>query len=184
MTGDRMWRTTGWRRAMEEAAGKSPENPKVKKLYSKAEQILADAASPEKLKGNPYKGKPLNFDRENPFEKEFSMGNRLLKNAGYRPPWIEVREEILAEKRALRRALDQHLAFLERALEGGSSRTTLRVRHDQFLEEIRDRIEKLHREIVRFNLEVPIIDQQVVNIRFESFTREMRSAAERLLALE
>lgn len=182
-----MWRTTGWRRAMEEAAGKSNEDPRVKKRYAQAEQILAEATTPEALKGNPFRGKPLYLDRENPFDGEFAMANRVLKNAGYKPPWIEARAEILAEKEALRRAMAQHLALLERAAKrpgGESSLAALKTQHAAFLDMLKERIEKLHRQILKFNLEVPIIEQQVVNIRYETFTQEMRSAAEQLLSGE
>lgn len=181
-----VWRTWGWRRAMEEAAGKSPEDPKVKNLYAQADKILADAIAPDKLKDNPFKGKPLNLEPDNPFDKDFAMANRMLKSAGYKPTWIEAKEEILGEKRALRQAMDQHLNWLEHAAgarSSGRSRTAeLKVYHDAFLETLRERIEKLHRRILRFNLEVPVIDQQVVNIRFETFTKEMREAAQILLA--
>lgn len=178
-----MWRTTGWRRAMQEAAGQSDEDPKVTKLYAKAEQILAEATTPEKLESNPFKGKPLYLDRENPFEKELAMANRMLKNAGYKPPWIEAREEIVAEKRALRQAMAKHLALLESAVpraEGGAALAALRDRHAEFLDQLKERIDKLRRQIMRFNLEVPVIDQQVVNIRFDTFTEELRSAADQL----
>ena len=233
---ENMWRTTGWRRAMEEAAGKSNEDPRVKKRYSLAEQILAEATTPEKLQGNPFKGKPLYLDRTDPFEKDHALANRMLKSAGYKPPWIETREEILAEKRALREEMARHLTMLEAAVTAGKreragsdpgteaeagsgvqaelrprssisavkgTRTAkradapsgsdvgaapglaeLRARHAAFLESLKERIGKLRRQIIRFNLEVPIVDQQVVNVNYDTFTQEMRSAAAKLLGME
>jgi len=181
----RIWRTDGWRRAMEEAAGVIGDNPKLRRLESQAEKILAEVAAPENLKDNPYKGKPLELDPENPFDKGLGMANRVLKNAGLKPPWMEAKEEILAEKKALRRMMDQHLERLEVAARAGASSPArlaeLKVDHERFLALLRERIEKLHKKILLYNLEVPLIDQQVHNVRFEPFTEELRAAAGRLL---
>ncbi len=76
-------------------------------------------------------GKPLDL-REDPFEDpSVRMANRLLKNHGLVPDWIEEAKEIAAEERRLR------------ALESGTS------------EDVRERVASLNRRILAFNLKAP-----------------------------
>lgn len=161
------------------------ETPKAKKLYAKADDILTEASRPERLRDNPFKGRPLPFEPANPYDKGMRMANRMLKNAGYKPPWIDTRESIIAEKKALRRAMSEHLDWLGHAVSlrqaGRMQAAELRAAHERFLDHLRDRIEKLRREILRFNLEVPVLEQQIVNVSFDTFTEEMRLAARALL---
>jgi len=77
------------------------------------------------------KGKPLDLS-ENPFEDPSDrLANRLLKNNGFAPEWIEEAKEIEAESRRLR------------AQGTGSP------------EDFRDRVAALNRRIFSFNLKAP-----------------------------
>ena len=76
-------------------------------------------------------GKPLDLS-EDPFEDPSDrMANRLLKNNGFAPSWIEEAKEIEAEARRLR-------------AETGVSKSDLR-----------DRVAALNRKITSFNLRAP-----------------------------
>jgi hypothetical protein len=76
-------------------------------------------------------GKPLDLS-ENPFEDPSErMANRLLKNNGFSPAWIEEAKEIEAESRRLR------------AQDEVSKRDLL------------ERVAALNRRIVSFNLKTP-----------------------------
>ncbi len=77
-------------------------------------------------------GKPLDLS-ENPFEDPSDrMANRLLKNNGFAPDWIEEAKEIAAESRRLR-ALGQLGA-----------------------DDLRGRVASLNRRILAYNLKAPI----------------------------
>jgi hypothetical protein len=79
------------------------------------------------------KGKPLDLS-ENPFEDPSDrMANRLLKNNGFAPTWIEEAKEIEAESRRLRAP-------------GVLSTDDLRIR-----------MAALNRRIMAFNLRAPAL---------------------------
>jgi hypothetical protein len=78
-------------------------------------------------------GKPLDLS-ENPFEDPSDrLANRLLKNNGFAPDWIEEAKEIAAESRRLR------------AL--GELKT----------DDLRSRVASLNRRILAYNLKAPIL---------------------------
>ena len=57
----------------------------------------------------PGHGKPLALEEDNPFAGDRAMGFRVLKNAGMKPPWMELEAEIGAGRAALR-ALRERMA--------------------------------------------------------------------------
>jgi hypothetical protein len=79
------------------------------------------------------KGKPLDLS-ENPFEDPSDrMANRLLKNNGFAPTWIEEAKEIEAESRRLR------------------------AQGDVPTDDLRIRMAALNRRILAFNLRAPAL---------------------------
>jgi len=81
-------------------------------------------------------GRPLDLS-ENPFEDPSDrLANRLLKNNGFAPEWIEEAKEIEAESRLLR------------------------SRGEAMTDDLRSRVESLNRRILVFNLKVPAPSRQ------------------------
>ncbi|MFO7319449.1 MAG: DUF1992 domain-containing protein [Clostridia bacterium] len=215
-----------------------PKDPRavelqVSRLYHEANKVLEEAVSPEKLKDNPYRGKPLRFE-ENPFEGDLGMAHRLLKNTGHTLPWIATKKEIIDERRAIEQAIDDHIAWVEqrvarylqlssgeaeppgpdaspqaeparrfslRALlpwrrrpgaKAGAGPAPLeekeRLRrdvlegHSRFVEHLRERVAGLRKVIERYNLEVPLFDQQLPNVRPEEYAARVEARARDLLA--
>jgi|GEM_PF-2377772 len=163
---------------------------KIDRLYHDANKLIEEAISPEKLKENPYKGKPLHLE-DNPFDRGLGMAHRMLKNAGHTLPWIETKNEILAERRAIHKAIDDHIAWLQGRVQrlaavapGEKERAKQAVRegHLRFIEHLRERVAKLRKVIERYNLEVPLFDQQVPNVRPESYVALVEERARALLA--
>ena len=96
-----------------------PESPeemalrvKMRQMYEATERIM-EAVAPEKLRNNPYKGKPLDLS-VNPFEKERALGHRMLKSSGFAPEWIETKRELLREQRAIRKMIDDYVEEAKR----------------------------------------------------------------------
>lgn len=164
---------------------------RVERLYHEANKVIEDAISPEKLKENPYKGKPLRLE-ENPFDRGFGMAHRMLKNSGHTLPWIEAKREIVKERRAVDQAIDDHIAWLERRVarldhiashEKERAKQSVLEGHLRFLEHLRDRVAKLRKTIERYNLEAPLVDQQVPNVRPETYIATVEERARDLLTL-
>ena len=55
--------------------------------------------------------------------------------------------------------------------------------HLRFLEHLRDRVAKLRKTIERYNLEAPLVDQQVPNVRPETYIATVEERARDLLTL-
>ncbi|MFD1800714.1 DUF1992 domain-containing protein [Mixta tenebrionis] len=70
-----------------------------------AEQHILDAQKKGELSGLPGEGAPLELDDDSQVPPELRAGYRLLKNAGYLPPELEMRREAL-ELNDLIKALD------------------------------------------------------------------------------
>lgn len=156
---------------------------RVERLYHEAEKVIEDAISSEKLKENPFKGKPLRLD-ENPFDRGFGMAHRMLKSSGHTLPWIETKKEIIQERKAIDQAVEDHLAWLKRRLDQlraskarGEEIRRLHDDHARFLEYLRDRVTQLRQTIERYNLEVPLVDQQVPNVRPETYLKRAQESA-------
>lgn len=60
-----------------------------------AEQHIREAQQKGELEGLPGEGEPLVLDDDSQVPAELRAGYRLLKNAGYLPPELEIRREAL-----------------------------------------------------------------------------------------
>lgn len=92
----------------------------------------------------PLQGKPLPND-DNPHAGEWGLAYKILKDAGYAPPWIEADKEV----RAVREKLDELVARAAR----GSGPSAFARRRDQGL--IRHLVRDGNDAIRRLNSEAP-----------------------------
>ncbi|MGE5392072.1 MAG: DnaJ family domain-containing protein [Deltaproteobacteria bacterium] len=104
-------------------------------------------------------GKPLDLE-ENPFEQsDLHMVNKILKNAGYAPYWIELNKET----NALREKLDQEVEYFKKYTQVvlGDKRGDWTVsRYEQkkkdFYIQVREQLEEISKKILDFNLHCPV----------------------------
>ncbi|NTU79423.1 MAG: DUF1992 domain-containing protein [Chloroflexales bacterium] len=97
-------------------------------------------------------GMPLDLDADKDVPEELRVGYRMLKNAGYAPPWIELQKSIREDQEALAR-------WLARANErwpglGERDRATLQAEYGQ-------RLSDLNRQINTYNLSAPPVAGQI-----------------------
>lgn len=59
-----------------------------------AESRIQDAIARGELRGLPGEGKPLQLDDDSAIPAELRVAYRILKNAGYLPPDLELRKEL------------------------------------------------------------------------------------------
>ncbi|HMQ29957.1 MAG TPA: DUF1992 domain-containing protein [Chloroflexaceae bacterium] len=110
------------------------------------DQQVRAAEAAGQLRNLPGAGKPLNLADDQGVPEELRVGFRMLKSAGYAPPWIELQKTIRDEQAALE-------AWLARARArwpalGEADRAALRAEHEQ---KLRD----LNRQIATYNLTAP-----------------------------
>jgi DnaJ homolog subfamily C member 28 len=116
----------------------------------------------------PGKGKPQHFDDNPHIPPNVRMVNRMLKENGFAPRWIEVDKEIRAEKAELEKLLTniigrrRRLATILRAqpLRRDSIRRSFELERRRALEKYTHQLKDLNQKLQRFNLMTPMSDKQ------------------------
>ena len=122
-------------------------HPLTQRTYrSILEQRMAAAQAEGLFDNLPGAGKPQQLDDDSMVPEEDRMGYRILKNAGFAPPWIELQKTIQAD----RREIDTWLARANGRWARLGAREQARLR-----DEYRERLTKLNRLILHYNLVVP-----------------------------
>ncbi|HEX6989509.1 MAG TPA: hypothetical protein VF282_08575 [Bacillota bacterium] len=149
---------------------------------------IAEAVSPEKIRNNPFRGKPLRLDH-NPFEGDWSVAYRLVRQAGHRLPWMDLQHEILQRLRSLHESIEAHRAWLQAHLETLSAegctaddKAAVQRVHDRFVAQLTEQVADLRRKISDFNLKVPLPHLQIRNVRVETYLNDLAAATAGLLA--
>ena len=130
----------------------------------------------------PGKGKPLKLDTNPYLTPQARMVNRLLKENGFAPRWVELEKEIKQEKAQLERILVNLKARRERLLaivqqylhRRGAISQTFEQERARAMAQYREKLENLNRKIQRVNLLMPtrnrqyaLINQAEVLARFQ-----------------
>lgn len=124
------------------------------------EELIKKAIEEGKFQDLPGQGKPLNLD-ENPFEDPgWRLANKILKDNGFSPAWIETRKEIEAEVADARRAAE--LAWQGYQWAGGPSagiedQTRWKMAKRKFMQ----RIQAVNKLIFKYNIQAPTIQVQI-----------------------
>ena len=128
----------------------------------------------------PGKGKPLKLDT-NPFlTPQARVANRLLKQNGFAPRWVELEKEIKQEKAQLERLLtnlkarrERLAALIKRHPERHRTiRRTFEQERGRSIEQYGEKLENLNRKIQRVNLLMPTRNRQYALIhRAEALNR-------------
>ncbi|MDE0011618.1 MAG: DUF1992 domain-containing protein [Candidatus Poribacteria bacterium] len=140
------------------------------------------------FKDLPGKGKPIKLDT-NPFlTPQVRMANRLLKENGFAPRWIELEKEIREEKAQLKRLLINLKARRERLvalIQRYPHRREAVIRsfeHERArgIAQYREKLENLNRKIQRVNLLAPAQNRQYALINKEAALTRFQKACPRL----
>ena len=116
----------------------------------------------------PGKGKPLTLDTNPYLTPQARMVNRLLKENGFTPRWVELEKEIKQEKAQLERVLINLKARRGRLVDiveqyphrrGAISRTFEQERA-RALAHYSEKLENLNRKVQRVNLLMPTRNRQ------------------------
>ncbi len=125
----------------------TPRQPVTARTFrSLVDQRIAAAEAAGAFRDLPGAGKPLKLDDDATVPAEERAAFRLLKNAGFAPPWIELQKEILTEQDKLKDWLaqqQQHWSALNETAQE-------RLRADY-----RRRLVALNRQISSYNLMSP-----------------------------
>ena len=140
-----------------------------------SEQI-EEAMERGEFKNLPGKGKPLKLDT-NPFlTPQVQMANRLLKENGFAPQWIELKKEIKQEKAQLERLLinlkarrARLAALIQQHLHQGEA-ISRSFDHERArgIAQYSEKLENLNRKIQRVNLLMPTRNRQYALINKET----------------
>ncbi len=99
----------------------------------------------------PGAGKPLALDDDSLVPEDQRVGYRMLKNAGFGPPWLEQRRQIEAEQAKLERWQAEAATKLAKGT----------ARSEELRAELEQRIQAINRQIRDYNLAVPPVIGQL-----------------------
>lgn len=161
------------------------EAPKVRPslrretIAQRTARTIDEAARDGFFDNLPGSGRPLDLsDDDNPFVPEdMRLAYRILRNAGYSLPWIELRKDIEAQVVALERQIASHASRLRSSAAGirrfppylqPNRFAQLNSLHQQFLVEHARLVTDLNRKIDDFNLSVPVTSLQLRRVNSRS----------------
>ena len=151
---------------------------------------IEEAMERGEFKNLPGKGKPLKLDTHPFLSPQARMANRLLKENGFTPRWIELKKEIEQEKAQLERLLINLKARRERL---ATLITQYPQRHEAVgrsfeyerargIAQYREKLENLNQKIQRVNLLMPTRNRQYALINKEAALTRFQKVCPSLLA--
>ena len=135
--------------------------------YNVSKQIQ-EAVERGDFKDLPGKGKPQQFD-DNPYiSPEVRMINRMLKDKGFAPRWIEVDKEIRAETENAEKLIENlkgrrgrlEAQLRAQPLKRDAIRSVFELERSRGLEAYTVQLQQLNRKIQQWNLMMPLRDKQ------------------------
>jgi hypothetical protein len=118
---------------------------------SLVEKKIREAIEQGEFDNLPGKGKPVDTS-ENPFEDpELRLAHRLLRNAGFAPPWVEERKDIDAELEQARTTLARARSLFQQAKSSSSADAAWQ----ESVKAFRLRVAALNLRIQSYNLTAP-----------------------------
>lgn len=134
----------------------------LRRRESLIERQIREAQEAGKFDNLPGYGKPIPKDPGQDLAPDRWMSNRILKQAGYVPEWIELRKQISAERDAVVQAL---AAYRELAKEGNSPASELAQLEQRYVALATE----INKKIDRHNGECP--QSQILTRFVEDATR-------------
>ncbi len=148
------------------------------------DEQIEEAMERGEFKDLPGKGRPIKLDT-NPFlTPQVRMANRLLKENGFAPRWIELEKEIKKEKAQLKKLLINLKARRERLaalIQRYPHRREVVSRSFEYerarsIAQYREKLENLNRKIQRVNLLMPTQNRQYALINKETALTRFQKA--------
>ena len=158
-----------------EVRGTAKYMANIEDLVEEKIRKAMEAGAFDNLKG---KGKPLNL-QENPFEPpDMRMANKILKDAGFSPYWMELGKDVDAAIEKFWKEVDKFIAL--QRIKGDSDKKNPNLaqrRQEQFLKEAEEKLREINRMIDNFNCHCPMwwMGRGRLNIN-----QEMAKARERI----
>jgi DnaJ family protein C protein 28 len=125
------------------------------KIVASIEDDILKAIEEGKFDHLPGKGKPLRLEQDPHEDPEWRLAFHILKNAGYKLPWMEARQDILFELDACRKALQQAWDLQKQALERGEARVSVEAEWRRAADDFKEKLTQINHRIRDFNLQAP-----------------------------
>jgi hypothetical protein len=128
------------------------------------DQHIRAAEEAGEFRDLPGAGKPLKLDSDDHVPEDVRAGFRMLKNAGYAPPWIELQKSIREDQERLADWLAQSNRRWPKLSK--ASRDELRAEYEQ-------RLRDLNKQISAYNLTAPPVAGQLPLLQIAQELRKL-----------
>jgi DnaJ family protein C protein 28 len=123
--------------------------PNIEEIIRKA----MEEGAFENLRGQ---GQPLDLDTNPYVDSGWELAYHLLKENGFAPQFIEMRQAIETELAAARAALARSAAWRQQALAAGEDAARVEAELAKAKEKFTNSIEELNKRILTYNLSIPL----------------------------
>lgn len=146
------------------------------------EERIQKAMEEGQFRNLPGEGKPINLTDYDFLNQDVWMSNKILKNAGYLPPWVELAWDIEGDQQRLAAVNAEYDAWLEstrgtllplKQSERAVGRTAIDRAFHAHVEQFVRVAEPLHEKITNFNVMCPIRRLEKVTVWVEYRVEQM-----------
>jgi DnaJ family protein C protein 28 len=136
-----------------------------------ADRKIRDAQDEGRFDNLPGKGRPLRLDPDGRTPVEQRWMNRILKESGFLPDWIELEKELRVRRGALEQRVAAFAARRGEDLAAGAA--VADRRRELFLLRCAEELRGLNDLIDRLNLVVPLVDRRQARVDARGRMREL-----------
>ncbi|HEX2911267.1 MAG TPA: DUF1992 domain-containing protein [Chloroflexia bacterium] len=165
-----------------EAEFAKPQKPLPMPFERWIDRLIHKAEAEGKFDNLANHGKPLKLEEENPYvEEDMRLAYKIMGNAGFSPPWVDMEKEVNAEIERLTRDREQHRRWIKRRLNEikmGPYQVFMRdIRllassHDYWLKLHSERLTELNQKIYTFNHICPVENLHKAPVQVASLMEE------------
>jgi DnaJ family protein C protein 28 len=133
------------------------------------EELIQRAIQEGKFSDLPGKGQPLRLEDNPHADPDWQLAYHLLKENGFLPPWIELRQEIEGEIEAARQSLRQAWSRRQQITVDKHQQTTSESEAElqRALRVFAEQIARINQRIFDYNLQTPAERFQMLKLKLE-----------------
>ncbi len=146
------------------------------------ERLIQDGMAEGKFSNLANEGQPLKLEEDNPYvEDDMKLAFKVLENAGFAPPWIEMDKEVEAALGRATREREEHRRWLKRRLNDIALGPThhfmrdlrqLAATHQRWLKTHSQRLRELNQKIHNFNHICPVTEKLKIPLSVDKIIEE------------
>ena len=139
------------------------------------EEEISRAMREGKFSNLAGKGKPLRLEDDQLADPEWRLAYHLLRENGYSPPWLELRQEIKAEAAQILDTIERAWAWRGTSLQSDEPALQAESSWRRALDHFHEQVRLLNKRIFEYNLLTPSTRFQMMGLDAEKTLQQIES---------